>query len=73
MPENGSTPPPAEQPQKRAIARPQMYIDVMLADGQKFIFDLSTAEELKNEIDMALKSLAPLELKSSTSENLKES
>jgi len=53
---NGDIP---QQPQQRAIARPQMYIDVLLADGQKFIFDLSTAEELKNELDMALKSLAP--------------
>jgi len=69
MSENGSMPP--EVPQKRAIARPQMYIDVMLADGQKFIFDLSTAEELKNEIDMALKSLDPLMHESDTDEKLK--
>ncbi len=53
---NGDTP---QQPQKRAIARPQMYIEVKLLDGQQYLFDLTTAEELKNELDMALKSLNP--------------
>ena len=50
---------PAPQPQKRATARPQVYIEVALADGQKFLFDITTATELKSELGAALASLAP--------------
>ena len=50
---------PAPQPQKRATARPQVYIEVALADGQNFLFDITTAQELKSELGAALDSLAP--------------
>jgi len=53
------TPVPTEN--KRATARPQVYIEVSLADGQTFLFDISTATELKNELAAALKSLNPPE------------
>lgn len=53
---NGATPP------KRASARAQVYIEVNLADGQKFIFDVDTATELQNELYLAVSSLTPPEI-----------
>ncbi len=56
MSDNGATPP--EEP-KRAIARAQLYIEVKLLDGQQFLFDMSTAEELRDELTLALASVNP--------------
>ena len=50
---------PEVQPTKRATARPQVYIEVALADGQTFLFDITTATELRTELAAALSSLAP--------------
>ena len=50
---------PEPEVQKRATARPQVYIEVALADGQNFLFDITTATELKNELEIALASLNP--------------
>ena len=55
---------PEVEVQKRATARPQVYIEVALADGQNFLFDITTATELKNELGLALASLNPPKLPS---------
>ncbi len=58
MSENG-----AEQPrQPRATARATVYIDVALADGQKFIFDVDTATELQSELALAIAGINPPEI-----------
>lgn len=55
MPDNNGAAPP----QKLAAARATVYIDIALANGQKLSFDVETATQVRDEIDMALKSLVP--------------
>jgi hypothetical protein len=44
---------------KRAVAKTAVYIEVELANGKKFIFDVDTATELEKELNLALASLNP--------------
>ena len=46
-----------KQPQQQpaaATARPAIYIEVTLANGQGYAYDLKTATELHNELGVAL-------------------
>lgn len=53
--------PQPEQPQKLAVARPTLYIDVALANGQNLSFDVATATELRDELTLALKTLEQIQ------------
>lgn len=55
--------------QQRVFARPNIYIDVII-DGQKQIYDVETATILKEQLDMALKSLNPT-VEDNLTENVK--
>jgi len=53
--------PQPEQPQKLAVARPTLYIDIALANGQKLSFDVATATEVRDELTLALNTLHSIE------------
>jgi len=56
--QNPAMPIERKQPeQRRAIARPAVYIDVTLASGQKTVYDVETAKELHAELGAVLESL----------------
>lgn len=45
--------------QKPTTARLNVYVEVELSGGQKFVFDVPTAQQLRRELDLALRALGP--------------